>query len=148
MLRNQTLSPVLFLDFDGVLHRLNRGSLFERLPLLEQWLRRHQSVEVVLTTSWRLVPGLELEQLCRAFEADLLHRVIGVTPSRSGGHHHRGLEVLDWLDQNGGHGRSWRAIDDKAEWFAPELRDRLIVCDPATGLTEESIGQLDEWMLK
>jgi hypothetical protein len=46
---------ILFLDFDGVLHAAGNtpGGLdnFKKLPLLEAWLREHDHVNVVISSS-------------------------------------------------------------------------------------------------
>lgn len=138
-------SPVLFLDIDGVLHPgVAQGELSTRLPLLEAWLRANPSVNVVVTSSWRT--AYEFDTLRQLFVDDLQARVVGVTPELgTWGPGHRGCEVLAWLERAGGPERSWRALDDKASWFDWDLQSRLILCDPAEGLTARQIDQLDAW---
>lgn len=53
---------ILFLDFDGVMHPdlCPRSEWFERLPMFERWLRGHDQIEVVISSSWRnVVPWRE-----------------------------------------------------------------------------------------
>ena len=42
----------LFLDFDGVLHRGNSGTLV-LLPKLEALLRKHPQIVIVISSTWR-----------------------------------------------------------------------------------------------
>lgn len=50
-----------FLDFDGVLHpdRSTIDQFFCRLPLLETWLRKHPTVDVAISSSWRAAHPIE-----------------------------------------------------------------------------------------
>lgn len=73
---------ILFLDFDGVLHAASNHATpqeqFIRLPLLENWLRAHLDVDIVISSSWR--EDMEFEALVQLFSEDLRHRVIGKCP--------------------------------------------------------------------
>ena len=71
---------ILFLDFDGVLHSdWDRPPVpFSQLSLLEQVLREHLHVNVVLSTSWRETDPLDA--LREPFSEDIRARVIGATP--------------------------------------------------------------------
>ena len=42
----------IFLDFDGVLHRGNSGTLV-LLPKLEALLRKHPQIVIVISSTWR-----------------------------------------------------------------------------------------------
>lgn len=67
----------LYLDFDGVMHPYQNGSL-SRMPLLAQWLHERPDIRVVVSSSWRQshdVPALQ-----KLFPKALRTRVVGVTP--------------------------------------------------------------------
>src|SRR5438128_5315956 len=72
---------ILFLDFDGVLHRFgDRIADYCRfLPRLEAVLRDYPDVKIVVSSDWR--KHHTLEELKGFFSADIGKRVIGVTPS-------------------------------------------------------------------
>ena len=66
----------IFLDFDGVLHRGNSGTLV-LLPKLEALLRKHPQIVIVISSTWR---NGGLPYLKRLFSKDIAERVVGVTP--------------------------------------------------------------------
>src|SRR5690606_33369558 len=89
-------APLLFLDFHGVVHRGASGS-FERMPLLELWLLDHPSVQVVITSQWRIEHDLHWLKNCFGFE-ELHSRVLGVTPEiLTITNHRRQAEIEMWL---------------------------------------------------
>lgn len=113
----------LFLDVDGVLHRMafapdgqprlpEDEQLLSRLPLLEKTIRRHlQQLEIVISSSWRLHPQI-LRALLDAMSEDVQARVIGSTPSGTRLHDCRPDEIRLWLEQNGKPGVTAIALDD------------------------------------
>ena len=145
---------ILFLDFDGVLHpwdpkiQLNEKQMFSLKPLLENTLRSFPDVEIVITSSWR--QKYSLEKLRRLFSPEFASRIIGVTPptrrDERGRYPNgcRGQEILQWLYQNRRNVDQWLALDDLEWMFEPSLRNRLILCDSATGLTEQKINELEQ----
>ena len=114
---------VLFLDFDGVAHPElpDADDLFGQLQLIERVLRDFPTVEIVISSSWRL--HHDLADLRSNFSFDIAPRVIDVTPlpwtDRDGvkppGRRQREIEA--WLDRERPGGVPWLAIDDRAEWF-------------------------------
>lgn len=73
-------SPIVFVDFDGVLHPESpcyAHRLFERADALGEVLRDHQAW-AVLSTSWRL--NHDMRQLQRQMGTLLGERVVGVNP--------------------------------------------------------------------
>lgn len=160
--------PVLFLDFDGVLHpdavyrergrialRREGISLFEWAPLLASALAPHSEVKIVLSTSWVRVLGFDRskERLPQA----LKERVIGAT------YHSRmrvpeGLlvashpfteltryeQILRYVNRHRC-GR-WLAIDDDVEHWGAEHAVRLVATDSELGLAEP--GKLEEFSTK
>lgn len=128
---------VLFADIDGTLHPMNRhGGTLTCLPLLENVLRKHPGVDVVISSSWRT--DRTLEQLRSLFAPDIAGRVIGTTPDRRAQYgietHQRQREIDDWLREEGREYEGWLAIDDDAWRFVPGCQ-RLILVDSETGLT-------------
>jgi hypothetical protein len=148
---------ILFLDFDGVLHPEDSRDepLFCRLPLLEAWLRERPSVDVVISSTWREIPGLE--GLLGFFAPDIRRRVIGVTPvyhrmhaldwGQTSGHpepprHKRHVECLRWMHDSSKPTRVWAALDDDASLFDPSCRN-LVMCDRRVGLSQAQLDELD-----
>jgi hypothetical protein len=138
------LFMILFLDFDGVLHPdpcHRREQLFCQLPLLESVLRAVPSVEIVISSTWRL--QYLLEQLQQLFSPDIGPRIIGVTPVlevsdplRHPPRYPRQIEIDAWLKQSNRSSEAWIALDDREEWFEPGLAC-LVCCDARTGLSEK-----------
>ncbi|MCB5184218.1 hypothetical protein LG201_03265 [Methylobacillus gramineus] len=133
---------ILFLSFDGVLHpagQLNQS--FSKLPLLESWLRAHQEIKVVVSSKWR--KNMPFEDICHIFSDDIKPRVIGTTPDLqedSQDAHWRLSEIFDWLKCCGDQ-HPWIVLDD-GEF--PTAFNRLVRCDPDTGLTEHDIHALTQ----
>ena len=141
------LRPVLFLDFDGVLHPEGRDAEpFCRVEMLWQILRAYPAVDVVFSTSWRELHSFD-ELLnfatCNGGE-DLAERFVGVTPVlpyRIERVHHRESECREWLWQNQQAERPWLALDDIGRWFAGP---NLYLVGPETGLTAEDVSAVVE----
>lgn len=60
--------PILFLDFDGVLHpeHCHESRHFCSLPIMEEALRQVPECRVVITSTWRLEQPYEaLRKLCK-----------------------------------------------------------------------------------
>ena len=128
------MSPILFLDFDGVLHPepLMAKKKLSQLPLVEAILRDFPSVEIVISSDWRLDwfnegEAVAVSNMRRHFSPDIASRVIGVTPFL-GRRESRGLaplpypreaECLKWLKSNRPAWTPWMALDDRAWWFSP-----------------------------
>lgn len=128
-------SAVLFLDFDGVLHRHQKGTL-DRLPLLEEFLRAHPDVHVVISSTWRMQESLE--SLAEYFSEDLRDRIEGVTPVGTRTPYSRFCEVQEYL---AGETRNWCAIDDEPTLFPPNCR-QLVVTDPSVALTPTDLARV------
>jgi len=144
---------LLFLDFDGTTHPDGStvNKFFSRLTHLEAWLRRHPSVNVVISSSWR--EAHPMSELLSFFAGDIQRRIVGATPiaarcdwaSVDGEllpiRFEREAEILAWLRDHGAIGRPWAALDDQPWRFRPFCR-QLILCDPKTGLTERELRLL------
>lgn len=147
---------ILFLDFDGVTHperpKAQSEYLFCRLPQLEAWLRERPGVDVVISSSWRAAHPFG--ELVGYFSEDLQSRVVGCTPvlnqdswQQYGGEpppvrFPREAEVLRWLATSGAPWREWAALDDQA-WLYKPFSKRLVLCDPAVGLTASELARVD-----
>lgn len=145
---------LLFLDFDGTTHPVGCSvdKLFCHLNLLQDWLRQRASVDVVISSSWRVYP---VDELVSYFAEDLQARILGVTPiyARDGWaqadieqpspEHVRHIEVLRWLAQSPAPGRRWAALDDQAWLYRPDC-EQLVLVDGKVGLTLPDLDRLDQ----
>lgn len=113
MARNKKV-VVLFLDIDGVLHPdgCPPEQHFCQLGNLEQVLRDHPAVRVVISSAWRL--AVPLGRIRSHFSKDMRRRVVGVTrsiaqvPDPTG---QRQGECQAWLEEHCP-GVAWVAVDD------------------------------------
>ena len=133
MIVKQRPSPVLFLDFDGVLHPNlpKEDELFCRVPLLSAL--EEIDVEIVISSSWRFQSSLpELKQL---FPPMLARKIVGVTGAALNGKYSRFREIQRYAI-HADISENFIALDDSHWWFPPHCR-QLIVCDGAIGLTTD-----------
>jgi hypothetical protein len=153
-----TTRKVLFLDIDGVLHRgiaRRAGNqvvssapaiigLFEYAPVLDELLCPYPDVEIVLSSDWALVLGVEYTVAAMPLSA-LRDRVVGATyegctfnemlwPLLT-----RGEQVLDYVARHSI--TKWLAIDDRVDGFA-SCRDRLVNCQTEVGLGDRAVIEL------
>ena len=146
-------SDLLFLDIDGVLHPVGgdysfSSRFFSHLPPLEELLREFRSVDVVISSDWRLTESIE--QLQRYFSADIQHRIIGATPQidpNAAVHQRRQLEIQAWLDGNGRHDAEWVALDDWPSNFEAGFA-RLVLTDPKRAFDQDSFQELHSHFLR
>ena len=136
---------ILFLDFDGVLHSaLNAAGHpddFNKLPLLENWLRQYPEVDVVISSSWREIK--RMEALREIFSEDLRQRVVDkcpIIPINEETNYYRYEEILTWIKLIKYDGL-WLALDDAAHEFPPFF-DRLVVCQKNIGIDDSVIKKL------
>ncbi|WP_233832845.1 HAD domain-containing protein [Paraburkholderia sp. ZP32-5] len=148
---------VLFLDYDGVLHRggayrTKRGiissdpthiKLFEYADVLAAILAPYPSVELVLSTSW--VKGLGFNRARSALPAaDLRAKVVWATyHSRFHDAYFwdgmaRGILVLGYVNRH--RLVHWLALDDMDDGFDDEP-GRPVHCDPDEGLGDPDIQE-------
>lgn len=154
------MNPILFLDFDGVTHPDVQlpgrcWAYFQSLPLIESVLRKHPSVEIVVTSKWRT--RRSLDELRLFFADDIRSRVVGSTPvldrfNRDAfrdmhvphlSEAYRQAEIEAWLHLNRPMGADWLSIDDRHRWFEPGCK-RLLITHPRMGFTEVDAQELDE----
>ncbi|MGJ7562298.1 HAD domain-containing protein [Variovorax sp. GB1R11] len=147
-------SDLLFLDVDGVLHPVgadysfSSSSFFSHLPRLEELLREFRSVDIVISSDWRLAESIE--QLQQYFSDDIRHRIIGATPQIDPSvvvRHQRQLEIQAWLDGNGCHDAEWVALDDWPSSFDAGF-ERLVLTDPKRAFDQDSFQELRSHFLR
>lgn len=141
-------TPVLYLDFDGVLHSnsepalsenfklLNNPDLFSWRFILEDALRPHQAVRIVVSSDWRrLFSDASLVEL---LGPELGQRFIGVVDVQISS---RAEEILHDAKARGL--RHWLALDDHPSVHAAAHAGdhRFVACDSALGLTSPDVRQ-------
>jgi hypothetical protein len=137
------IDPILFLDFDGVLHPASDYTLnpFCRAPDLAEALAE-STCRVVLSSSWRI--GYSLPELRRRLPSSLADRVIGCTGPAHIGRLARYHEILHYLTEHPAN-LPWRALDD-AIWEFPAECSQLIACDPNYGVAKAQLRTLHAWL--
>lgn len=134
---------LIFLDFDGVLHRFeDRHSCpYSKLPDFEKVLRLNDQAKIVITSSLR--EEKSLWELRRIFSSDTQARIIGATPilpldSAVDLPGSRYREILLYLKEHPA--KRWVALDDDASLFPPGCLN-LIVCE--RGFDDRAAKQLE-----
>lgn len=136
-MRRAPRGPVLMLDIDGVLHPGQAGSLIY-LPMLEDWLRQHPQVDVVVSSNWRETRSLD--ELQSLFSFDIRVRIIGTTPVIPGAR--REDEIAALADEYGI--EQWAAVDDRGSGFPHTGQHRLAKTESLDGLTKQTFERLEE----
>ncbi|WP_139146976.1 HAD domain-containing protein [Hydrogenophaga sp. PML113] len=133
----------LFLDIDGVLHRRAPGAeKFTALPQLQQSMRRHSRLEVVISSSWREV--FDFEDLVELFDEDLRTRIVDSTPVlEQDTEFVRQRECEHWMRTHRSPYQEWVALEDEKALFEPGCPQLLFV-DGSKGLQLEDCMRLDE----
>ena len=143
-------NPVLFLDFDGVLHPdgCDSDQWFCRLPMLDPLLREFPQLEVAVSSSWG--QAYPFDQLIEFFPDHMKPRVCGAVrgglrvaedriPSELW-NFVREAECHVWIRDNRP-GARWLAIDDQGWRFDPASANVLLV-DGKTGITDANVIEL------
>lgn len=139
--------PLLYLDYDGVLHPdevyrvrgriilCHEGRLFEWAPLLAECLEPYPAVRIVLSTSW--VRVLSFNEARERLPNALAERVVGAT-------WHSSMNQNWWLglsryQQIHLHARRhrverWLAVDNDNEGWPREQAHRLVLTDSILGI--------------
>lgn len=135
--------PILFLDFDGVLHpeHCHESKHFCCLPILEDAVRRLPECKVVITSTWRLEKSYEA--LLQSFSPDIAAMIEGVTPRycdltaipNTLVSYQREAECHAWLWANNLPHCNWVAVDDRSWLYRPFCKSLFLV-DGHTGLTQ------------
>lgn len=130
---------ILFLDFDGVLHRGTSGT-FRKVPLLDKFLTAHPHVGIVLSTNWRM--SEDLESLKDYFtDPNTARRIFDVAPDLPAVRHgSRQREIEQWVRLHQFTG-SFTALDDSPDLFDPGWGN-LLLTDAREGITEADMEAL------
>lgn len=132
---------LIFLDFDGVLHPCTAGT-FIHLDLLQDFMRAHPAVLVVLSTTWRL--DHTWDELLMLFADDIRPRIVGVTPSLPETiPAPREAEIQAWRAENRASRLAWVALDDDPTLFRPGCPN-LVRCETIKGLRKAQLLQVAE----
>lgn len=145
---------ILFLDFDGVLHPEGlqageRDQLFCAKPVLLQILRAAPYVDVVFSTSWRLLYSFDDLVSFAIDSGDFAHRFKGITPHLPAEERRQGVlgqreeEIQAWLAMHGRDYGRWLALDDQPKLFRPNCSD-LYLIDWQTGLVDHDVWGIVE----
>lgn len=145
--RRERGAPIVFLDFDGVLHSnlCPPSAWFSRVGFLEEAFAGVADARIVVASSWRFQHSFTA--LSRRFPASLRRMLVGTTGDAHVGAHARFQEIQQWLRRQApgiGDG-AWRAVDDSAFEFPVGCR-QLIHCDGAVGITEREVAVLRKWL--
>lgn len=132
---------ILFLDFDGVLHPRTSGT-FRHAPLIEALLRRHPSLAVVVSSSWKL--QMPLSELREWFAKDVQNQIVGVTPDLAPCAGFRQTEIEQWLRSNPS--KFFLALDDERSLFGHNV-SWVHWTDNTTGLTTQDIETVEKHLV-
>jgi DNA-binding transcriptional LysR family regulator len=107
------------------------------MPLFVAAMREHPEVRIVISSTWRHF--YPLEELRKAFPADIAARVIGETPDHEGKLRH--VEIVHYLKLYAREDAPWVALDDNHFSF-PDHCANLVECDGKAGMSAEAIEKL------
>ncbi len=145
----------IFLDFDGVLHDVDAGSieyeggymivtgerLFEHMPLLERIVLSYPDVILAIHSSWR--NHFTLAEMREKFSPALRDRVHGVTLPGS----QRYAGILDYVEAHGV--SDYIILDDMPGEFCYDgpPPDELIICHEKHGISTPAVlEQIQAWL--
>lgn len=151
------MSRVLFLDFDGVLHDVDAGSidyengymlvtgerLFQHAGLLEQLIRPFPDVQVVIHSTWR--NHYTLPELRERFPAAMRHRIRGMT--QPGAQRYAG--ILEYVEAHDI--ADYLILDDAPGEFcsSSDLPGELVICHERLGIGSPFVQeQIRDWLAR
>lgn len=136
------MQPILFLDFDGVLHPEVFGAKeFSCAQFLEEALQPLPLIQIILSTSWKY--DHSFSEMCDALPEGLRSRVVGQTVSLEKGMHPLGREKEIRATMEQFPGRAWIALDDWALGFREDT-EQLFLVNKETGFTKNNAKELQE----
>lgn len=147
--------PILFLNFDGVLHPMRVGvALFEYTSLLVDALAPHPDVHIVLSTTW--VPVLGFDEAKNRLPAELQARVVGATydpqykldmPPSWWSSLTRYTQIANYVKLHSL--TRWLAIDDDTHGWPAERRNSLVRTSALLGLAHpDAVPELADKLLR
>ncbi len=111
----------VFLDIDGVLRRNSAPKYKLEAPLvtkLGHWIRvQEKEVELVISSTWK--DAFPLDEIRSMFPLALRVKIVGRTPTLTGGDYPRFDEVKAYNIKHGV--EEWIAFDDQPDLFPPGL---------------------------
>lgn len=154
--------PILYLDFDGVLHpgevyrirgqivlKCDGISLFEWAPLLVECLEPYSDVRIILSTSW--VRVLSFSKARAWLPEALARRVIGATwHSAMNQAWWSGLSRYEQVTRHAQRHRisRWLAVDDDVHDWPEEQAGHLIHTDAMLGIAAPDSCELLQLRLR
>lgn len=129
---------VLFVDIDGVMHPFGCAvdQLFAWRGLLDELIAEHDDLVLVVHSTWRY-----------EYSLDELREFLGARVADSTPRGPRWDSIQWWMSQNYKTVSSWRVLDDAPVEFPDPPPPQLIVCDSATGLSDDGVqAQLRNWL--
>ncbi|WP_019575449.1 HAD domain-containing protein [Curvibacter lanceolatus] len=143
--------PVLFLDFDGVLHPefCHESRHFECVHHLASACGQRGDLDIVVSSTWRHTMGLST--LKARFPEALARRIIAVTPAYTALQDlphkvmpfEREAECLGWMRVNRPGHATWIAVDDRP-WLYRPFCSELFLVNGKTGLDAAAVTRLLE----
>jgi hypothetical protein len=141
---------ILFLDFDGVLHReviadfasgaVRAASDFSHLSHFENIMREYPQIEIVISSAWRETNPLG--NLQSYFASDIASRIIDVTPVPPASlDARREREIRSWLREAGRENEQFVAVDDWPHLYS-ENCDFLFLVNLETAFDEATAEAL------
>ena len=141
--------PLLFLDFDGVLHPGSGrpGAMFNRAESLMEAIEGFE-LRIVISSSWRF--HYPAAKIFKDLPDALARRIVGTTGEAHIGRWARYQEVRNWLMLNEPSALTnsparWRALDDASFEFPPDCPE-LIACNPREGFGPRQAAELQSWL--
>lgn len=147
--------PIVFLDFDGVLHpeHCHESKHFSCLPVFESVLSQVPDCKLVIASTWRL--RIPVERLREKLGPNVAAKLVGVTPQYCylrdvpptlvG--YEREAECHAWRRANQVLNEPWLAVDDRSWLFRPFCQS-LFLTNSRTGLCTTSAERLVVRLLK
>lgn len=136
------MSLILFLDFDGVLRRVDSpAGMFdaECLACFEDAVRNLPPCEIVISSSWREREAVR--ELRARFSPDIAARITAAVPFITyPADFPRHREVLAYLENRGIGGDRWIAIEDDPSAYPKECA--VVMTDPARGFDAAAARKL------
>lgn len=140
-------SLTLFLDIDGVLNKtqdwkkgfvINSKCLVALCSLLERMSKRYNSVDVVMSSTWREgLSDIIEDTVLRAILQIPRVRIAGTTPR---GGPDRQAQIEYYIRRN--NVEEYMILDDDPSLFPDISRVNIFLTDCNQGLTEENVNQI------